>query len=200
MSTWHGKPFEDKADGKEHSESQNEKQVIGSNQNNRPVSLSAPVQDVNKTRAGFTRFHFIGFTFHTPCWVDSKHNGTVETKSWRGDKEAAALWLYKFRGSVGGKFADLELYVITEVKPGRAGLVLGWLTATEYAVSWGPFSFAWLGLVVISTGDFWRPRRGFGCGGNPTEFVRWVTALHRRKSGRSCVALRTLRFPPNRFR
>ena len=36
MSTWHEKPFEGKADGKEHSESQNEQQVIESNQNNRP--------------------------------------------------------------------------------------------------------------------------------------------------------------------
>ena len=49
MSTWHGEPFEDEADGKEHSKSQNEQQVIGSNQNNRPVGLSAQAQDVNKT-------------------------------------------------------------------------------------------------------------------------------------------------------
>ena len=32
----------------------------------------------------------------------------------------------------------------SEVKPGRAGLVRGWVTVREYAVSWGPFSFAWL--------------------------------------------------------
>ena len=57
MSTWHGKPFEDKADGKEHSESQNEQQVIASNQNNRPVNVSAQAQYVNKTRDGFTRSH-----------------------------------------------------------------------------------------------------------------------------------------------
>ena len=43
------KPFEDETDGKEHSESQNEQQVLGSNQNDRPVNLSAQVQDVNKT-------------------------------------------------------------------------------------------------------------------------------------------------------
>ena len=32
--------------------------------------------------------------------------------------------------------------------------------------------------------SFWRPRRGFGCEGNPTEFLRQVTAFHRRKSRR----------------
>ena len=35
------KPFEDETDGKEHSESQNEQHVLGSNQNDRPVNLSA---------------------------------------------------------------------------------------------------------------------------------------------------------------
>ena len=43
--------------------------------------------------------------------------------------------------------------------------------------------------------SFWRPRRGFGCEGNPTEFVRQVTALHRRKSRRPCVALRVSHEP-----
>ena len=46
------KPFEDETDGKELSESQNKQQVLGSNQNDRPVNLSAQAQDVNKTRAG----------------------------------------------------------------------------------------------------------------------------------------------------
>ena len=75
----------------------------------------------------------------------------------------------------------------SEVKPGRAGLVRGWVTVREYT----PF----LGVLFPSPdyrprGDFnrgcamsfWRPRRGFGCEGNPTEFLRQVTALHRRKS------------------
>ena len=43
------KPFEDETDGKEHCGSQNEQQVLGSNQNDRPVNLSAQVvQDGNK--------------------------------------------------------------------------------------------------------------------------------------------------------
>ena len=49
MLTWHAKPFEDETDVKEHSKTQNEKQVIESFQHNGPVNLSAQVQDVNKT-------------------------------------------------------------------------------------------------------------------------------------------------------
>ena len=59
------KPFDDKTDGKEHSESQNEQQVLGSNQNDRPVNLSAQVQDVNKTCSLVYVFNLFGFTFHT---------------------------------------------------------------------------------------------------------------------------------------
>ena len=83
------KPFEDETDGKEHSESQNEQQVLGSNQNDRPVNLSAQVQDVNKTCGLVYVFNLFGFTFHTAFWVDNKHNDTGETKSWQNDKEAA---------------------------------------------------------------------------------------------------------------
>ena len=55
------KPLEDETDNKEHSKSQNEQHVIQSYQNNRPVNLSAYVQqDVSN----FLRFHFIGFMFH----------------------------------------------------------------------------------------------------------------------------------------
>ena len=59
------KPFEDETDGKEHSESQNKQQVLGSNQNDRPVNLSAQVQDVNKTYGLVYVFNLFGFTFHT---------------------------------------------------------------------------------------------------------------------------------------
>ena len=76
MSTWHGEPFEDKADGKEHSESQNEQQVIGSNQNNRPVNLSAQVQDVNKT-CGLVSHASILLVSHL---VESTVNITVHAK------------------------------------------------------------------------------------------------------------------------
>ena len=41
--------------------------------------------------------------------------------------------------------------------------------------------------------SFWRPRSVFGCEGNPTEIVRQVTALHRRKSRRPYCG--TPRFP-----
>ena len=57
------KPFE--TDGKEHSGSQNEQQVLGSNQNDRPVNLSAQVQGVNKTCCLVFAFNLSGFTFHT---------------------------------------------------------------------------------------------------------------------------------------
>ena len=65
-----------------------------------------------------------------------------------------------------------------EVKRGRAGLVLGWVTAWEYPVSWVPFSFIRLSRA---RGDynrarvmqFRRTRRRFGCKGNPTELVHW---------------------------
>ena len=82
------KPFEDETDGKEHSESQNKQQVLGSNQNDRPVNLSAQVQDVNKTCGLVYVFNLFGFTFHTSFWVDNKHD-TGETKSWQNDEEAA---------------------------------------------------------------------------------------------------------------
>ena len=74
---------------KEHFESQNKQQVLGSNQNDRPVNLSAQVQDVNKTCGLVYVFNLFGFTFHTGFWVDSKHNDTGETKSWQKDEEAA---------------------------------------------------------------------------------------------------------------
>ena len=49
----------------------NEEQVIESNQNNRPVNLSAQVQDVNKDYLRAIRtLHFIGFTCHTAFWVN----------------------------------------------------------------------------------------------------------------------------------
>ena len=80
------KPFEDETDGKEHSESQNKQQVLGSNQNDRPVNLSAQVQDVNKTCGLVYVFNLFGFTFHTGFWVDNKHNDTGETKSWQNDE------------------------------------------------------------------------------------------------------------------
>ena len=83
------KPFEDETDGKEHSESQNKQQVLGSNQNDRPVNLSAQVQDVNKTCGLVYVFNLFGFTFHTGFWVDNKHNDTGETKGWQNDEEAA---------------------------------------------------------------------------------------------------------------
>ena len=76
----------------------------------------------------------------------------------------------------------------SEVKPGRAGLVHGWVTVREYAVSWGPFpSPDYRPRGDFNRGcamSFWRPWRGFGCEGNPTELLRQVTALHRRKSRR----------------
>ena len=80
-----GKPFEDERDGKEHSESQNEQQVLGRNQNDWPVNLSAQVQDVNKTCGLVYAFNLFGFTFHTAFGVDNKHNGTGETNSWQND-------------------------------------------------------------------------------------------------------------------
>ena len=105
------KPFEDETYGKEHCENQNEQQVLGSNQNDRPVNLSAQVQDVNKTCGLVYAFHLFGFTFHTAFWVVNKHNGTGETKSWQNDKEAAhSDSNFILRASVGGKFADWELY------------------------------------------------------------------------------------------
>ena len=82
------KPFEDETDGKEHCESQNEQQVLGSNQNDRPVNLSAQVQDVNKTCGLVYAFNLFGFTFHTAFSVDNKHNGMGETKRWQNDKDA----------------------------------------------------------------------------------------------------------------
>ena len=63
------KPFEDETDGKEHSESQNKQQVLGSNPNDRPVNLSAQVQDVNKTCGLVYVFKLFCFTFHTGFWV-----------------------------------------------------------------------------------------------------------------------------------
>ena len=78
---------------------------------------------------------------------------------------------YGLLGSVFDYFSKLVIRhcVITEVKPGRAGLALGWVTAREYAVSWGPFFFA-RGHGDFNTGrtkPFWHPRRAFGCEGNP---------------------------------
>ena len=84
MPARHAKPFEDETDGKEHSERQNQEQVIGSNQNNRAMNLSSTRRKEN-LRTGSARFHFIGFKSHTAFWVDNKHNGSDETTSWQKD-------------------------------------------------------------------------------------------------------------------
>ena len=76
----------------------------------------------------------------------------------------------------------------SEVEPGRAGLVRGWVTVREYVVSWGPFSFAWLqaswwfqqgmcDVFLTSSEGIWLRRE-------PNRVLRQVTALHRRKSRR----------------
>ena len=88
----------------------------------------------------------------------------------------------------------------SEVKPGRAGLVRGWVTVREYGCVVGSFFLR----LTRPRGDsnrgcampFWRPRRGFGCEGNPQSFCfrlqRFTVA---NQGGHPCVALRVSHEP-----